>query len=116
MKLFECGPSGNTSHPLHDHFPDNKYFFECHGDVELQQVQALAESICTASGSSSGVEKYKEECLYKFLFNSSSEKLQKNVFQPVKTYERCGKFTFKTSVTKVAQDDAEAARLATNDL
>ena len=80
MKLFECGPSGNTSHPLHDHFPDNKYFFECHGDVELQQVQALAESICTASGSSSGVEKYKEECLYKFLFNSSSEKLQKNVF------------------------------------
>ena len=48
--LFDYGPPGTNSHPVHDNFPVKKSFFEYHGAIALEQIKSLKESIYSAFG------------------------------------------------------------------
>ena len=114
--LFDYGPSTDTTYPIHSHFPVKKSFFENHGTITLDQIKAHSESTCAATSAESSVLRCKDECWYRFLFNSCSNEMQRCVSQTVKTHQRRGMIAQKVTTSKVTKADAEAVRLAKNEL
>ena len=84
--------------------------------MSLDHLQILAESICIATVTVTGTVKHTDGHWCKFLFNSSSAKMQKNISQTVKTCKRRGIVAMKISINAAAQYDAEVVRLAKHDI
>ena len=73
--LFEHGPESTVSSLVHDLRTDKKYFFESYGATPMDNVQSLFESIHMSTGSKHDKVGHIDECWYKFIFNSSSDKM-----------------------------------------